>query len=218
MMLRRAVDVVASIIALTLTAPIFLLTAVAILTSDPGPVFYRQSRAGLHGKAFQLLKFRSMRTNNRPLNTFEEIGEKHPLVFPLGGWIRRFKVDELPQLINVLRGDMSLIGPRPTVLDQVEGYTGFQRRRLEVLPGMTGWVQVNGGTELTWPERIVLEVWYVDHRSLKVDAEVLLKTFSVILFGYRLNPRAFEQALRSARAQADDIAIGLVPAPVMTHE
>lgn len=204
-MLRRIADVAVSAVLLVLTSPFFLITAFAVWLTDFGPIVYRQTRAGIHGLPFELLKFRSMRINNRPLNTMEELGEMDPLVSPVGRWIRRFKMDELPQLINVMRGEMSWVGPRPTVLEQVSKYTPFQRRRLNILPGMTGWAQVNGGTELTWPERIVLEVWYVEHRTWLIDLEVMWRTVGVILFGYKCNHRALDVALRFAKQQADDV-------------
>lgn len=125
------------------------------------------------------------------------------MVTGIGRIIRRLKIDELPQLINVLRGEMSWIGPRPTVLEQVERYTVFQRRRLDVLPGMTGWAQVNGGAEISWPDRIILEVWYVEHRSFAIDLAILFKTLAVIACGHKPNRQAYEQALRYAQKCAD---------------
>lgn len=207
--LRRILEVAGSTVLILLTSPLFLITALAIWATDPGPILYRQTRAGLYGVPFQLMKFRSMRVNSRPLDSPEEIGPNHPLVFPVGRLIRRLKVDELPQLINVLLGDMSLIGPRPTVLEQVQKYTSFQRRRLNVLPGMTGWTQVSGGTELTWPERIIMEVWYVEHRSIFLDMKILFRTTSVILHGYRLNRRALQEAMQFAEQEADPLELGL---------
>jgi lipopolysaccharide/colanic/teichoic acid biosynthesis glycosyltransferase len=135
-----------------------------------------------------------MRLNDRPLDRPEETAGADPLVTPIGRIIRRLKIDELPQLINVLRGEMSWIGPRPTVFAQIEKYSHFQRRRLEILPGMTGWAQVNGGAEIPWSERIILEVWYVDHRSFLVDIQILCKTIAVIIRGHKPNLQAVEQA------------------------
>src|SRR5215472_8742297 len=175
-MLRRLIDVLASSVLLLLASPIFLVTALAIWLCDHGPVFYRQTRAGWRGCPFELLKFRSMRVNNLPAVVMGQVGIEHPMVTPVGRWIRRFKIDELPQLLNVLRGEMTLIGPRPTILEQVEHYTRFQRRRLSMPPGMTGWAQVNGSSRLSWPERIVLDVWHVDHRSFWLDLRILSRT------------------------------------------
>jgi lipopolysaccharide/colanic/teichoic acid biosynthesis glycosyltransferase len=202
-MFRRFVEVVGSIVLLVLSAPVLLLTALVVWATDFGPVFYRQTRAGIFGRPFELLKFRSMRVNTRPLDRPEEVGEADPLVTPIGRLIRRLKIDELPQLINVLLGEMTWVGPRPTVMAQVEKYTPFQRRRLDVLPGMTGWAQVNGGAEISWEERILLEVWYVAHYSVLLDLKILWKTLTVILFGHKPNPQAIEEALRFARQQAD---------------
>jgi lipopolysaccharide/colanic/teichoic acid biosynthesis glycosyltransferase len=202
--LRRLVDVIASIALLLLCAPVLLGTALAIWLTDRGPVFYRQSRAGLHNQPFQLLKFRSMRVNDLPVDDATEateIREEHPLLTPVGRWIRRFKVDELPQLLNVLRGDMALIGPRPTVPEQTAKYTAFQLRRLDILPGVTGWAQVNGGIDLSWPDRIMLDVWYVCHRSPWLDLRILWRTVAVILIGEKISPEALAEAIAYARHQ-----------------
>lgn len=199
-MLRRLSDLIGSALLLLLASPVFLITAIAVWLSDPGPVLFKQSRAGWMGRPFEILKFRSMRLNNLPTDSPEEIGEGkgHPLVTPVGRWIRRFKVDELPQLFNVLFGQMSFIGPRPPMLDDLKSYTNFQRRRLNVPPGMTGWAQVNGGAEISWPERIILEVWYVDHRSFWLDLLILWRTITVIVLGHQSNPRALQRALAYA--------------------
>jgi lipopolysaccharide/colanic/teichoic acid biosynthesis glycosyltransferase len=200
-MLRRPIDIFASGILLLLAAPILIITGLAIWSVDRHAVFYRQTRAGVLGRPFELLKFRSMQINDIPAVQVGQVRGKHPMVTPVGRWIRRFKIDELPQLINVLRGEMTLIGPRPTVMEQVEEYTPFQRRRLEVSPGMTGWAQVNGGVELSWPERIMLDVWYVDHRSFWLDIQILWRTASVILFGEKPGSDALKQAIAYANEQ-----------------
>jgi len=206
-MLRRLIDILASSVLLLLASPIFLVTALAIRLSDHGPVFYRQTRAGWRGCPFELLKFRSMRVNNLPAVVMGQVGIEHPMVTPVGRWLRRFKIDELPQLLNVLRGEMTLIGPRPTVLEQVKEYTAFQRRRLDVLPGMTGWAQVNGGVEISWPERILLDVWYVDHRSLWLYLKIMWRTITVVLFGEAPDLVSLEEAIRYARQQAGEAEV-----------
>jgi len=206
-MLRRLIDILASSVLLLLASPIFLVTALAIRLSDHGPVFYRQTRAGWRGCPFELLKFRSMRVNNLPAVVMGQVGIEHPMVTPVGRWLRRFKIDELPQLLNVLRGEMTLIGPRPTVLEQVKEYTAFQRRRLDVLPGMTGWAQVNGGVEISWPERILLDVWYVDHRSLWLYLKIMWRTITVVLFGEAPDLMSLEEAIRYARQQAGEAEV-----------
>lgn len=199
MMSRRLMDIVGSSIFLLFATPIFLVTSLAIWLTDGDGVFYRQTRVGLRGRPFELLKFRSMRVNSLPLDDVTEIQEGHPLVTPVGRWIRRFKIDELPQLLNVLRGDMALIGPRPAVPEHLENYSSFQRRRLDVRPGMTGWAQVNGGIELTWPERIMLDVWYVDHCSFWMDLRILWRTAAVVLFGEQRNSRTLQEAIAHAQ-------------------
>lgn len=192
--MRRLIEILVSGMLLLLATPIFLIVALAVWLNDRGCVLYRQTRSGLLGRPFELLKFRSMRANNLPLDDVTEIREGNPLVTPVGRWIRRFKVDELPQLLNVLRGDMALIGPRPVGPGQVEKYTAFENRRLSILPGITGWAQVNGGTKITWPERIMLDVWYVDHRSFWLDVRILWQTLGVTVFGEEPNREALEAA------------------------
>jgi lipopolysaccharide/colanic/teichoic acid biosynthesis glycosyltransferase len=206
-MLRRLIDILASSVLLLLASPIFLFTALAIRLSDHGPVFYRQTRAGWRGCPFELQKFRSMRVNNLPAVVMGQVGIEHPMVTPVGRWLRRFKIDELPQLLNVLLGEMTLIGPRPTVMEQVKEYTPFQRRRLDVLPGMTGWAQVNGGVEISWPARILLDVWYVDHRSLWLYLKIMWRTITVVLFGEAPDLRSLEEAIRYARQQAGEAEV-----------
>jgi len=213
-MLKRFIEVAGSAVLLVLTSPVFLLTAAGVWLTDFGPVFYRQTRAGIRGRPFELLKFRSMRLNDRPLDSPEEIAGGDPLVTFVGRIIRRLKVDELPQLINVLRGEMSWIGPRPTVLAQVEKYSPFQRRRLDILPGMTGWAQVNGGAEIPWSERIILEVWYVDNRSFLVDTKILWKTLAVILRGHIPNLQAVEQARSYAIQHPDAVKSDIYRPPI----
>jgi sugar transferase EpsL len=200
-MLRRFFDIAFSGVLLVLAAPALLVTAVAV-SLDGGPVFYRQTRAGIEGRPFGILKFRSMKPNNfttAELAVFHgQVTSPHPEVTPIGRLIRRYKIDEFPQLINVLRGEMSIVGPRPTVLEQVQEYTPFQWRRLTVLPGLTGWAQVNGGIEFDWPERILLDVWYVANRSPWLDAAILCRTVMVILFGERRKPNALAIAQQYA--------------------
>ena len=198
-MIQRIAEVIGSAVLLVLVSPLFLFTALMVWATDHGPVFYRHERAGKHGRPFTLLKFRSMRVNDLPLDRPEEIKENDPIVTPVGRVIRRLKVDELPQLINILFGEMTWVGPRPTVLTQVEKYTPFQLRRLDALPGMTGWAQVNGGSEISWAERIVLDVWYLEHRSMLLDLIIIWRTAIVILFGNKPNMRALNKALELAK-------------------
>jgi lipopolysaccharide/colanic/teichoic acid biosynthesis glycosyltransferase/glycosyltransferase involved in cell wall biosynthesis len=200
------VDTLGSGILLLLTSPLFLVTALAIWLTDRGSVFFRQTRVGLHGRPFEVLKFRSMRPNNLPLDDVTEIREGHPLVTPVGRGLRRYKIDELPNLLNVFRGEMALIGPRPALQEHIEKYDAFQWRRLNVRPGLTGWAQVNGGIDLTWAQRIMLDIWYVDHRGLWLDVKIMARTVAVILFGEKINPEALWEA--TAYAAQETGAIG----------
>jgi lipopolysaccharide/colanic/teichoic acid biosynthesis glycosyltransferase len=174
--LKRALDVAASAGALALGAPVLALAAAAIKLEDGGPVFFRQERIGKDGEPFQILKLRTMVVGAEKLGAGYAIDEGDSRITRIGALLRRTSLDELPELLNVLRGDMSLVGPRPTLRYQVEQYTEHQRRRLEVLPGVTGWAQVHGRAALPWPERIELDVWYVDHASLALDARILWRT------------------------------------------
>jgi lipopolysaccharide/colanic/teichoic acid biosynthesis glycosyltransferase len=197
--LKRGIDLLLSAIGLVLTGPLLVLGALLIYLEDRGPVLYRQSRAGLGGRPFDVLKLRSMRVNQVSVLELGDVNEGHPLVTRIGAVLRRFKIDELVQLVNVLRGDMSLVGPRPTVPEMAAEYDEFQRRRLCVLPGMSGWTQVNGNNRLTWDERILLDVWYVDHWSLGLDVRIMLKTVSVVLRGERSNTAALGAAVAHAQ-------------------
>ena len=180
--MRRAFDVVSSGGLLALASPFLLGSAVAIKLDDGGPVLYRQRRVGKDGVEFELLKLRTMVVGAEKLGAGYAVDEGDPRITSAGRVLRRLSLDELPQLWNVLRGDMSLIGPRPTLAYQVERYTPRQRRRLEVKPGITGWAQVHGRAKLPWDERIELDVWYVEHRSFWLDLKILAKT-PFALFG-----------------------------------
>jgi lipopolysaccharide/colanic/teichoic acid biosynthesis glycosyltransferase len=149
---------------------------VAIKLDDGGPVFYRQRRVGLQGREFELLKLRTMEVDAEARGAGFAVNEGDPRITRVGRVLRRLSLDELPQLWNVVRGDMSLIGPRPTLAYQVERYTARQRRRLEVKPGITGWAQIHGRARLPWSDRIELDVWYVEHRSPLLDLKILART------------------------------------------
>ena len=167
---------------LAFAAPVLAAAAAAIKLEDGGPVFYRQRRVGLQGAEFELVKLRTMEVGAETRGAGFAVNERDPRITRVGRFLRRLSVDELPQLWNVVRGDMSLIGPRPTLAYQVEGYTPEQRRRLDVKPGITGWAQIHGRARLPWAERIELDVWYVDHRSPWVDLKILART-PLALFG-----------------------------------
>jgi lipopolysaccharide/colanic/teichoic acid biosynthesis glycosyltransferase len=173
---NRAADVVLAGAGLVLTSPLLGLAALAVKLEDGGPVLYRQTRVGRGGEDFELLKLRTMVVGAEKIGAGFAVDEGDPRITRLGRLLRRTSMDELPQLWNVLRGDMSVIGPRPTLRYQVERYDERQRRRLDVKPGLTGWAQVHGRAALPWSERIELDVWYVEHRSPRVDLRILLRT------------------------------------------
>jgi len=179
---NRAADVTVAGAALLLASPVLGLAALAVKVADGGPVLYRQTRVGKDGADFELLKLRTMVVGAETQGAGFAVDRGDPRITPVGRVLRRLSLDELPQLWNVVRGDMSLIGPRPTLRYQVERYTPHQRRRLEVKPGITGWAQVHGRAALPWAERIELDVWYAEHRSPWVDLKILAKT-PLALFG-----------------------------------
>jgi lipopolysaccharide/colanic/teichoic acid biosynthesis glycosyltransferase len=178
--LTRALDLVIAGAAALLGAPVLVAIAIAIRLESRGPIILRQTRVGLDGQDFELLKFRTMVPDAHLLGTGWLIAEKDPRITRVGRFLRRWSLDELPQVLNVLRGDMSIVGPRPTLRYQVDQYTPFQRRRLEVRPGITGWAQVLGRNRLTWPQRIELDVWYVDNRSVWLDLRLLFRTLPML--------------------------------------
>jgi len=180
--MNRAADVAIAGTALLATSPLLALAALAVKLEDGGPVLYRQTRVGRDGVDFELLKLRTMIEGAEHRGAGLAVDKGDARITRAGAVLRRLSLDELPQLWNVLRGDMSVIGPRPTLRYQVERYTPRQRRRLEVKPGITGWAQIHGRAALPWDERIELDVWYVEHRSPLVDVRILLRT-PLALFG-----------------------------------
>jgi lipopolysaccharide/colanic/teichoic acid biosynthesis glycosyltransferase len=179
---NRVADVTVAGTALVLASPLLGLAALAVKLGGGGPVLYRQTRVGRDGADFELLKLRTMITGAETQGAGFAVDKGDSRITPVGRVLRRLSLDELPQLWNVMRGDMSVIGPRPTLRYQVERYTPRQRRRLDVRPGITGWAQVHGRAALPWAERIELDVWYVEHRSPWVDLRILAKT-PFALFG-----------------------------------
>jgi lipopolysaccharide/colanic/teichoic acid biosynthesis glycosyltransferase len=184
--MRRALDLLIATVALAITAPLLAIAAVAIKLDSRGPVMYLARRAGRDGEEFDLYKLRTMHTGNDPVGVGTPVYADDPRVTRVGGFLRRFSLDELPNLVNVMRGEMAVVGPRPTLTAQVEAYTPHQRRRLEVKPGITGWAQVNGRAGIPWDERIELDVWYVEHRSLRLDLRILGRTARLLLTGHGL--------------------------------
>ena len=176
MIAKRALDVAGASVGLLVSAPFLAAAAAAVKLDDRGPVLYRQRRVGKDGREFDLLKLRTMVVGAERLGAGYAVDEGDPRITRAGRVLRRLSVDELPQLWNVVRGDMSLVGPRPTLAYQVERYTERQRRRLEVKPGITGWAQIQGRASLPWDERIELDVWYVEHRSFWLDLRILART------------------------------------------
>ena len=174
--MNRALDVVVAGAGLVLTSPLLAAAAIATKVESRGPVLYRQTRVGKDGVDFELLKLRTMVVGAERIGAGPAVDQGDARITRVGRVLRRTSLDEVPQLWNVLRGDMSVIGPRPTFRYQVETYDEHQRRRLEVLPGLTGWAQVHGRASLPWARRIELDVWYVEHRSPKLDLEILLRT------------------------------------------
>jgi lipopolysaccharide/colanic/teichoic acid biosynthesis glycosyltransferase len=184
----RALDVVVASIALLLSAPLLAVVVVAIRLDSSGAAIYRQRRVGKDGQVFEMLKLRTMVEGSDPVGVGTVVTRDDTRVTRVGRPLRRFSLDEIPNLINVLHGEMSIVGPRPTIEAQVADYTPYQRRRLEVKPGITGWAQVQGRAGIPWEERIELDVWYVDHRSPALDLRILGRTFLLLITGRGLAP------------------------------
>ena len=176
--MKRFMDLAIAALALILLSPILAVVAAMIRAKFGSPVFFRQTRPGLRGEAFEIIKFRTMR------DAFDSEGKALPdkdRLTPLGKFLRAASVDELPELWNVLKGEMSLVGPRPLLMEYLPLYTPEQARRHEVRPGVTGWAQVNGRNAITWEEKFRLDVWYVDHRSFWLDIKILFSTIKMVL-------------------------------------
>ena len=186
--MNRALDVGLALILLVLTAPLLALAALAIRLEGGGPVLYRQRRIGRHGEPFEMLKLRTMRPGSDPVGVGTVVTRDDPRVTRVGRILRRTSIDELPNLINVLRGEMAIVGPRPTIEAQVRDYTPRQHRRHAVRPGITGWAQVQGRAGIAWDERIEFDLYYVEHRSLAFDLKILARTVVLTLTGKGLAP------------------------------
>jgi len=180
---RRLFDLVVAGLGLVVTAPILVVAVVAIRLETHGPAIYRQRRVGLHGEEFDVLKLRTMVSGAEQLGAGLAVNVGDSRITRVGALLRRTSLDELPNLVNVLRGEMSIIGPRPTVPVQVAQYTDRQRGRLAMRPGITGWAQVHGRTSLPWPDRIELDLHYVEHASTRLDVEILARTVKMVLTG-----------------------------------
>lgn len=181
--MRRLIDVLVSAGALLASAPLMALAIAAIRLETPGPAIYRQRRIGRDGREFDMLKLRTMVHGAEAMGAGLAVNEGDWRITRVGALLRRTSLDELPNLVNVLRGEMSLIGPRPTIPVQVAQYTPRQLERLRVKPGITGWAQVNGRAALTWSERIELDLYYIEHRSLLLDLRIIWRTVAMVLGG-----------------------------------
>jgi lipopolysaccharide/colanic/teichoic acid biosynthesis glycosyltransferase len=189
----RALDVILASLVLVLVSPLLALAGLLIRLESRGAVFYRQRRVGLEGRPFALWKLRTMVPGAASKGAGIYVLQGDPRITRVGRHLRRLSLDELPNLVNVLRGEMAIVGPRPTVQEQVDRYTERQRLRLEVKPGITGWAQVNGRASLPWPERIELDVWYVEHRSFLLDLRILGKTLRMLASGHGLYSEELKQ-------------------------
>ena len=179
---KRTADIVFSAAGLIVLMPILVISAILLEIFMPGPLFFKQQRVGKNGRLFNILKFRSMKVD-KALEASHDFTRDAERMTPFGKLLRRTKIDELPQLWNVLVGDMSLVGPRPTVKEQTDKYNDYQRQRLNMRPGMTGLAQVNGNVSLTWDERFVYDIEYVNNFSVLLDIKILCKTVLVVIMG-----------------------------------
>jgi lipopolysaccharide/colanic/teichoic acid biosynthesis glycosyltransferase len=184
----RAVDILIAAVALVVLSPLLLVAALAIRLGSRGPVLYRQRRVGLGGEEFEMLKLRTMVQGSDPVGVGTVVTRDDPRVTGVGRTLRRTSLDEIPNLVNVLRGEMAVVGPRPTIRAQVDDYTPRQHRRHDVRPGITGWAQVRGRAGIPWEERIELDLWYVDNRSALLDLRILGRTAILLVTGRGLAP------------------------------
>jgi len=184
----RAFDILVAALALLVLSPVLLIAAIAIKLGSAGPVLYRQRRVGLAGEEFEMLKLRTMVAGSDPVGVGTVVTRDDPRVTGTGRVLRRTSLDEIPNLVNVLRGEMAIVGPRPTIPAQVADYTPRQRRRHDVRPGITGWAQVQGRAGIPWEERIDLDLEYVERRDALLDARILAKTVWLLVSGHGLAP------------------------------
>jgi lipopolysaccharide/colanic/teichoic acid biosynthesis glycosyltransferase len=183
---KRALDVTLAAAGLLVAGPALAVAAVLIRLETHGHPIYRQRRVGRHGQAFELYKLRTMVSGAETMGSGLAVDAGDSRITRLGGVLRRTSMDELPNLVNVLRGEMSIVGPRPTVQVQVDRYSERQRGRLDVRPGLTGWAQIQGRASLPWHERIELDLWYVEHESLRLDLRIIWRTAAMVLGGHGL--------------------------------
>lgn len=186
--MSRSLDLFLAGLLLVLSGPLLVICAVLVRLEGRGPVFYRQVRVGMGGTEFEMFKFRTMVEGSDPVGIGTAVTRDDPRVTPVGRWLRRTSLDELPNLFNVVQGDMALVGPRPTIPAQVADYTERQHRRHDVLPGITGWAQVKGRAGIPWEDRIELDLEYVERRSLPFDLGILARTVWLTITGKGLAP------------------------------
>jgi len=190
---KRWFDAIVSAALIVVVSPILLISILLVILTSRGPVLFRQTRGGRHGQTFTICKLRTMRANRKP-DAKELVPLDHPEITAVGWFLRRFKIDELPQLFSVLVGDMSLIGPRPTLPDQVAAYDSFRRQRLLIRPGITGLAQVHSNATVPWDERILYDIAYVRRCGLLLDMRILLRTVPVLVLGERRMTRPFDRS------------------------
>ena len=196
---KRILDLVLSAMILTLLSPFLFLAAILIRVDSRGPVFFRQERVGKNGVDFRIWKFRTMEMGAPDQGQGCVIEADDPRITRVGRFLRKWSIDEIPQFLNVIKGEMSLVGPRPTLRYQVEQYSLRQRKRLEVLPGISGWAQIHGRNEISWPERIEYDVWYAEHWSFWLDLRILFQTPFVFLRRGGLYGRKEDFAIRPGK-------------------
>jgi lipopolysaccharide/colanic/teichoic acid biosynthesis glycosyltransferase len=189
--MSRPADVLLALVAAVLLAPIIILCAIAVWLFLGAPLFFSQARAGLSCEPFRMIKFRSMVDRRDSFGRLLPDRERTPI---FGGLLRRLRLDELPELLNVIRGDMALIGPRPLLPRTIEAMSANGRLRCSVRPGLTGWAQVNGNSRLREDEKLALDLWYIRNRSALLDGLILVRTISVVLFGEKINRTSLEKA------------------------
>ena len=191
--IKRIFDVIISLISLIILFPIFTITGILIKLDSDGPIFFRQERVGKSGKVFKIYKFRTMVLNAENIGLGYAVQKNDSRITKVGKYLRSNGIDELPQILNALKGEMSLVGPRPTLLYQVQKYTAWEKRRLEMRPGITSLMIISGHNKLSWPEKIKTDIYYIDHWSLWLDLKILFKTVWVIVFTregiYEDNPK-----------------------------
>lgn len=181
--IKRLFDIIVSVMVLVLLSPLWILTAAAVKLTSPGPVFFLQNRPGIHGTIFRVYKFRTMKLGSEKMVKGKEVMRDDDRITPIGRFLRRSKIDEIPQVLNILKGEMSLIGPRPERVESMADYDEEISKRLLMLPGMTGLAQVSGNIYLSLADRYKLDVYYVEHFSLWLDVKILMRTVGVVLFG-----------------------------------